>query len=90
MCHSDTIADRYSIKFERGAACLANGIFDNLSHLIEVNMSRHYLAKTVGNTDEGLIYIGIGQSAGMKQAPVRRPLETLLNRITSHNQDSPK
>jgi hypothetical protein len=90
MCHSDTIADRYGIKLKRCSACLANRILDNLSHLIEVNVARHYLTKAVGNTDEGLIYIGISQSAGMKQTPVRRPLETFFNRVTSHNPASPK
>jgi hypothetical protein len=90
MAHSDTIADRYSIKLESRPACLANGLFNNLSHFIEVNVSRHYLTETIGNADEGLIYIGIGQSAGTKQAPVRRLLETFFNRVTSHNPASPK
>jgi hypothetical protein len=90
MSHSDSIADCYGIKLERGSACLANRLFDNLSHLIEVNVARHYLAETVGNTDEGLIHIGISQSAGVKQTPVRRPLETFFNRIASHNPASPK
>jgi hypothetical protein len=85
MGHSDSITDCYGIKLKSGAARLTNGLFNNLSYLIEVNVARHYFAEAVGNTDERLAYIGISQSTGMKQTPVRRPLETLFNRITSHN-----
>jgi hypothetical protein len=90
MAHSNTIADCYGVKLKSGAACLANRLFDDLSHFIKVNVTRHYLTKAVGNTDKRLVYIGISQSTGMKQAPVRRPLETFFNRVTSHNPASPK
>jgi hypothetical protein len=90
MAHSNTIADCYGVKLKSGAACLANRLFDDLSHFIKVNVTRHYLTKAVGNTDKRLVYIGISQSTGMKQAPVRRPLETFFNRIASHNPASPK
>jgi hypothetical protein len=90
MAHSDSITDCYGVKLKSGAACLANRLFDDLSHFIKVNVTRYYLAETVGNTDKWLVYIGISQSTGMKQAPVRRPLETFFNRIASHNPASPK
>jgi hypothetical protein len=78
VASANAVADRYSIKFKRCSVCLTNGLLNNLSHFIKVNVTRHYLTKAVGNTDKRLVYIGISQSTGMKQAPVRRPLETLF------------
>jgi hypothetical protein len=84
MAHCDAIADRYRIKFERRPACLADCLFDNLSHLIQVNVTRHYLAEAVGNTDERLVYICIAKAAGAEQPSVRRPLKSFFYRIASH------
>jgi len=57
MAHSNTVADRYGIKFESGPTCLANSALDNLANLVQVNVARHYLTEAVGNTDEWLVYV---------------------------------
>jgi hypothetical protein len=90
MPHRNAVADRNRIEFKRDAAGLANGILDNLGDLVEVNMSGHYLAEAVGDSDKRLVDVGLSQAAGAKQAPVGRPLKAFFNRITSHNPDSPK
>jgi hypothetical protein len=53
-------------------------------------MARDYLAEAVGYPYEGLVDIPIFKPAGVKQASVRGPLETLFDCITFHNPVSPK
>jgi hypothetical protein len=55
-----------------------------------VDVARDDLAETVGHADEGLLDIRLADAAGVEQAAVRRPLETFLDRITSHHGLSPK
>jgi hypothetical protein len=52
-------------------------------------MARHNLAKAVRHADERLIDVGIAQTASMEQGSMRRPLETLLDLVTSHSQSTP-
>jgi hypothetical protein len=54
-----------------------------------MDMARHYLAEAVGNADKRLINITVSETARMKQSPVRCPLKSFFNRITSHNWCSP-
>ena len=68
---------------------VADGLFDDLGHLVQVDMAGHDLAEAVGDADERLIDIGIAHAAGMEQSPVRRPLETLFDLVTSHSQSTP-
>ena len=90
MAHSDTITNRYGIKFKSSSTCIPNGLFDNPGNLVQMNVARYYLTEAIGNTDEWFVNIGIVKTAGVKQASVRSPLETFLNRIASHNSVSPK
>ena len=53
--------------------------FDHLGHLVQMNVARNDLAEAVGDADERLVHIRIGQTGCTKQGPVRRPLETLLD-----------
>ena len=90
MTHSNSVADRYRIKFERGSASLANSILNSFRHLIEMNVARNYFAEAVGDADERLVDIAVLKTAGVKQASVRGPLETLFDCITFYNPVSPK
>jgi hypothetical protein len=90
MPHSNTITDRYRIKFERGTAGLADSILNSFCHLIEMNMARHYFTEAVGNSDERLVDIAVLKAARVKQTSVRGPLEALFNCITFHSPVSPK
>jgi len=85
MAHRNPVADRYRVKFERRPACLTDSTFNNLCDFVQMNMARHYLAEAVGNADKGLVNIVVTKTAGMKQAPVRSPLEAFLDRIASHS-----
>jgi hypothetical protein len=84
MAHRDSVADGYSIELERHAARLSYGLFDNLCHLVEMDMAGDYLAKAVGDGDEWLVDISIGYTAGVKQSAVRRSLKTALYCVASH------
>jgi hypothetical protein len=84
MAHSNTVADRNCVELKRRSARLADGIFDSQSNLIEVDMPRHYLTETIGNTDEWFVDVGIAKTAGVEQAAMRRSLKTFFYRITSH------
>jgi len=90
MAHCDAVADGDSIELERDAPCSANGVLDGLGDLIEVDVARDYLAKAVGDADERLADIFSSESTSVKQPPVRGTLKAFLNRITSHDSDSPK
>jgi hypothetical protein len=90
MAHGNSIADRNSVKFKRSSARAANGCLDHLRNLVEVNVARHYLAEAVGNTDKRLVDVGIAETAGVKQAAMRRPLKILLDCVAFHNLVSPK
>jgi hypothetical protein len=54
-----------------------------------MNVPRHDFTETVGNTNERFVNIGGIQAAGVKQAAMRRPLETFFDCITFHNHVSP-
>jgi hypothetical protein len=84
VAHGNPIAYGYRIEFEGGAAGLADGTLDNLRHLIQMNVAGDYFAVAVGNTDEWFVNIGVTETAGVKQAPVRRPLEAFFYRVASH------
>jgi hypothetical protein len=88
--HSNAVADGYSIKFERYATRIADGLLDHPGNFIEVNMTRHNLTEAVGNAYKRLLHIGITQAARTHQAPVRGTLKTLFHHITIHFQVSPK
>jgi hypothetical protein len=84
MTHSNSIANRYGIKFKGSSTCIPNGLFDNAGDLVQMNMSRDYLTETVGYTDEWFVYVLMAETAGVKQASVRSPLKAFFNCITSH------
>jgi hypothetical protein len=84
MAHSNTVADRYGIKFECGPPRLANSALDNLTNLVQVNVPRHYLTEAVGNTDEWFVYVLVAQAAGAEQAPVWRTLKAFFDCVTPH------
>jgi hypothetical protein len=84
MTHSNSIANRYGIKFKSGSTCIPNGLFDNAGDLAQMNMARDYLTEAVGDADEWFVYVLIAKTAGVKQASVRSPLKTFFNCITSH------
>jgi hypothetical protein len=90
MAHSNSIADSYGIEFKGNAARAANRGLDHLRNLIEVNMTRHYLTKTVGDADEWFVNVDITEPAGAKQTAMRRPLKTFFDCVASHNPVSPK
>jgi hypothetical protein len=84
MCHSDAVADSNGIKLKGCSAGLANCLFDNPPNLIQMNVSRHYLTKTVGDADEWLINVLIAQSASVQQTAMGGSLKTFFNRIAYH------
>jgi len=59
MAHSNAVANRNGIKFKSITTGAANSILDDLRNFVEVDVTRHYLAETVGNTDERFVDIGV-------------------------------
>jgi len=57
MAHRNPVAYGYGIEFKSGSAGPANRLFDNLPDLVEMDMAGHYVAVTVGDAYEGLIYV---------------------------------
>jgi hypothetical protein len=90
MAHGDPVADCNCTKFKSGSARASNGGLNYLGHLVEVDVARHDFTETVGNTDKRLVNVGIIETAGVKQAAMRRPLETFLDCIAFHYLVSPK
>jgi hypothetical protein len=84
MAHRYTVTYGYCVELERHAACLSNGLFDNLCHLVQMNVAGNYLAETVGDADEGFVDVSVANTAGVQQCPVRSPLETAFYCVASH------
>jgi hypothetical protein len=85
VAHCDSVTNRDRIELKWRPAGGANRILDRLRNFVEVNVTRHYLTETVGDPDERLADVGITQTACMKQAAMRRPLEVLLIAELSKN-----
>jgi len=66
MTHSNAIADCYGVKFKSGAACLPNSLLDHPANLVQMHVARHYLTKTVSNTDEWFVNVGVAETTGAK------------------------
>jgi hypothetical protein len=84
MAHRDSVADGDCVELKRHTARFSYGLFDNLRHLVEVDMAGNYLAKAVCDGDKWLVDISIGYAAGVKEPAVRRSLKTALYCVASH------
>jgi hypothetical protein len=84
MSHRYPVADGYRVELKRHAARFSYGLFDDLRHLVEMDMAGDYLAKTVGDGNEWFVDIGVADTAGVKQPAVRRSLKTALYCVASH------
>jgi hypothetical protein len=84
MAHRDSVADGYRVELKGHAARLTHGLFDNLGHLVEMDMAGNYLAKAVGDGNEWFVDVSIADTAGVKQPAVRRSLKTALYCVASH------
>jgi hypothetical protein len=76
VSHRDTVADGYGIELEWDAARIANRLFDNLGHPVEMDVAGDDFAETVGNGDKWLVNIGVSDTAGVQQGAMRRMLKT--------------
>ncbi len=85
MAHGDAVAHRWHAEGERHAA----RFLDALAHLfhqpVQMDVSRNDVVERVGDTDEGLVHVIVGQSAGPQQAPAGRLGQPLLHGIASHD-----
>jgi hypothetical protein len=84
MAHRDSVADGYCVELKGHAARFSHGLFDNLRHLVEMDMAGDYLAKAVCDGDKWLVDVSVGYTAGVKQPAVRRSLKAALYCVASH------
>jgi hypothetical protein len=84
MAHRYSVADGYRVELERHAARFSYGLFDNLRHLVEVDVAGDNFAKAVCDGDKWLVDVSIGYAAGVQQPAVRRSLKTALYCVASH------
>ena len=68
-CYPITHADE--IELDGGTACAAHFFFDELCHLVQVNMPRNHFIERVADRYEGLVYIFIAHARRPHEAAVR-------------------
>ncbi len=84
MSHGDTVADGDCVEFERYSTGESDGFFDDFSDFVEFHMTWNDVSVAVGNAYERFFNIFIAETACVKEASVRSPLEPFFYSITSH------
>ena len=63
VAHGDTVIDRDGVEFFRNTACFTNGVSNNVTDILQVNVARNELSIRVSNSHDWpaeLIFLGAG------------------------------
>jgi hypothetical protein len=64
VAHGDAVVDGDGVELARDPAGLAHGARHQLAQLLEVHVAGHELGVGVGDRDERLAEVGVGQAGG--------------------------
>ncbi|MPM32545.1 hypothetical protein SDC9_79109 [bioreactor metagenome] len=67
VAHRDAVVDRDGVELPADAAGLLDRLGDELAHVLEVDVARHELRERVGDRDDRLAEVVVGQAGGAPQ-----------------------
>ena len=85
MPHGDAVADGDGVELKRYAACLADGLFDQIIHGAQVAMPGNDIGIRGTNGNEGFAKVFTGYASRPQKGTVRGFLITTFNCVAAHD-----